>query len=109
MPEDRAQIIEFADGQLWYSREEDVVTIGVTQAGLDLLGTIKDLELPEKNDEFAVQDWIGEIYGKNSDLEIMAPMALRIDELNGELLDQPQLLEDDPTGDAWLIRAIPLE
>ncbi len=99
------EITEYADGVLWFTREGTLLTIGITEKALDLAGTIQEIEFPELGDEYAGGDWIGEIQGKNVDVEIVAPLSLRIDEINEEVRDQFSLLDDDPTGDAWILRA----
>jgi glycine cleavage system H protein len=68
-----------------------------------------EVELADAGDEFETGDWIGEIRGKNSLVEIFSPCHLRIAERNEELLGQPSMVEDDPTGDAWMLRAEKLD
>ena len=96
---------EYQEGLLWKLGEGQGLTIGVTQSTLDLAGAIQSLELAEIGDEFDAGDWVGELQGKDNLVEIVAPCALRIVERNREVEEQPALLEDDPTGDAWLLRA----
>lgn len=95
---------EYDDNCFWFMEENGTITVGITQKGIDQLTSIQDLELSEIGDEAAERDWIGEIFGANSSVEIFAPCAFRITEVNPEVLNQPSFLEDDPTGDAWLIR-----
>lgn len=97
--------IEFKDGMLWRTEEgESLFVIGVTQEALDSSGTVQSVDVAEVGDEFEEGDWIGEIQGKNSLVEITAPFAVKVVESNREVLDQPALIEDDPTGDAWILR-----
>ena len=96
---------EFQEGLLWRVEEGDSITIGVTQSALDQVGSVQGVEMADTGDEFEAGDWIGELQGKQSLVEILAPYRLRVSERNEELIEQPAVLEDDPTGDAWLIRA----
>jgi glycine cleavage system H protein len=98
-------IQEFQDGLLWKSEEGSSLVIGVTQSAIDQAGTVAEMEISDSGDEFEAGDWIAEIRGKNSVVDVVAPCALRITERNEELLSQPALVEDDPTGDAWILRA----
>ncbi|MGE3260893.1 MAG: glycine cleavage system protein H [Bacteriovoracia bacterium] len=98
-------LTEFKEGLLWRIEEgESLFLVGVTQEALDSAGTIQALDLSDVGDEFEEGDWIGEIQGKNSLVEITAPFSLRIVESNREIREQPGLIEDDPTGDAWILR-----
>lgn len=98
-------IQEFQDGLLWKLEEGDSLVIGVTQSGLDFAGSVAEMDISDSGDEFEAGDWIAEIRGKNTVLDIIAPCKLRITERNEELVGQPSLVEDDPTGDAWILRA----
>lgn len=98
-------IQEFQEGLLWRSDEGGGFVIGVTQSALDLAGAVTEIDISDSGDEFEAGDWIAEIRGKNSVVGVVAPCALRVTERNEELLGQPSLVEDDPTGDAWLLRA----
>jgi len=98
-------IQEFQEGLLWKIEEGSSLVIGVTQSAIDQAGTVAEMDISDSGDEFEAGDWIAEIRGKNSVVDIVAPCALRITERNEELLSQPALVEDDPTGDAWILRA----
>jgi glycine cleavage system H protein len=97
-------LTEFKEGMLWRIDEDANMLIGVTQVALDFAGAVQAVDVSDAGDEFEEGDWIGEIRGKNALVEITAPFALRIVEGNRELMEQPGLIEDDPTGDAWIIR-----
>ena len=97
-------IQEYQDGLLWKRPDEDQLTIGVTQSALDQAGAVADIDLADPGDEYELGDWIGEIRGKEALIELVAPCRLRVMERNEEVLEQPSVLEDDPTGDAWMLR-----
>lgn len=97
-------IQEFQDGLAWKAQDESALTIGITQSALDQVGSIQEVEIADAGDEFEAGDWIAEVRGKESLLEILAPCKLRVSERNEEILEQPGILEDDPTGDAWMLR-----
>jgi glycine cleavage system H protein len=96
---------EYHEGLLWQLDQEGSLELGFTQSALDQAGAVSVLEASDVGDEFGAGDWIGEIRGKNAVVELFAPCALRVTERNEELLEQPALIEDDPTGDAWILRA----
>ncbi len=99
------EIEEFQGGLQWKIQEENMLTLGITQSALDLAGALVEVELSDEDDEFSKGDWIGELRGKNQTVDLLAPEDIRILEVNREVLDQLSQLEDDPTGDAWLLRA----
>ncbi len=95
---------EYASGLLWFLREGAQISLGVTDAGLQDLGTVESIDFSEPGDEFVEGDWVAEVSGANSTMEVSAPVAFVVDEVNEELLENPQHLVDDPTGDGWIIR-----
>jgi glycine cleavage system H protein len=100
---------EYGEGLFWLIREGDQLTIGVTQSALDQAGPVGAVEIADPGDEFEEGDWIGEIRGKETTVEVTAPCRLRVSERNEELIEQPSVLEDDPTGDAWMLRVEKLD
>lgn len=100
----KEELQEYQEGLLWKVEEGDALTIGVTQSAIDMVGSVQGVEIADNGDEFEAGDWIGEIQGKDSLVEIIAPCRLRVTERNNEILEQPALVEDDPTGDAWMVR-----
>lgn len=100
---------EFQEGLCWKLEDGEQLTLGITQSAIDQVGTVSGVELSDPGDEFERGDWIGEISGKEMTIEILAPCKLRISERNEEILEQPSVLEDDPTGDAWMLRVEKLD
>lgn len=100
----KEELQEYQEGLLWKVEEGDALTIGVTQSAIDMVGSVQGVEIADNGDEFEAGDWIGEIQGKDNLVEIIAPCRLRVTERNNEILEQPALVEDDPTGDAWMVR-----
>lgn len=96
---------EYSSGLLWFTREGDQITLGVTDAALEELGSVESVEFAEPGDEFAEGDWVAELAGANATVEMVAPVSLVVSEVNEEIGREPQTLADDPTGDGWILRA----
>ena len=101
---EEGKLTEYSEGKLWYLLEGDTLTVGITQIGIEALGTVQDIELPEVGDSFESGDWVGEVRGKNADVALSAPAAFEIQEINEEVRNEVSLVEEDPTGDAWILR-----
>jgi glycine cleavage system H protein len=98
------QLVEYSDGELWFSRSGDTITVGITEVGLRELGTLLDLALPEESETFEEGDDMGAVHGRDGELRLICPLAFKILERNHEVLANPTFLEDDPTGDGWILR-----
>lgn len=103
MSEDK--ITEYAEGYLWYLKEdEETIVVGLTQKSLDYVGKLAELDLPPDDGVFNEGQWMGCLVGSEDEVEITAPFALEVKEINRTVTDELELLEEDPTGDAWLVR-----
>ena len=95
---------EYGEGMFWTSVAGNSTLIGVTQETINSVGDVEEIELAEVGDEFEEGDWIGEIRGRETAIEILAPYPLEIEEANETVVSDVGMLADDPTGDAWLLR-----
>lgn len=83
--------------------EDDKVRIGITEFAQEELGDIVYVELPEKGDEFIDGEEFGSVESVKSVSAIMTPVAGTVIAVNEALEDEPELVNDDATGEGWLI------
>jgi glycine cleavage system H protein len=88
----------------WLRIEGDEVIVGITDHAQDALTDIVYIELPEVGDEFAEMDEFALVESVKSASPIFAPMAGEIIAVNGALEDAPELINQDPYGEGWIIR-----
>jgi glycine cleavage system H protein len=62
------------------------------------------VELPEIGHLFDAHDEIGTIESVKAVAEVYTPVAGEIVEVNGALKDDPQLINEDPHADGWLVK-----
>jgi glycine cleavage system H protein len=88
----------------WVKIEDDVCLLGVTDFAQKQLGEVVYAEMPEVGHMFDAHDEIGTIESVKAVAEVYTPIAGEIVEVNESLKDDPQLINEDPHGDGWLIR-----
>ena len=88
----------------WLRIEGDEVIIGITDHAQEALTDIVYIELPELGDEIAEMDEFALVESVKSASPIFAPMAGEIMAVNGALEDAPELINQDPYGEGWIIR-----
>ena len=88
----------------WAKIDGNVVTIGVTDFAQSELGDIAWLEMPAVGDETKKGDPFGTIEAVKTVEDLYAPLTGKIIEVNGELLDSPELVNDDPYGKGWIAK-----
>ena len=90
----------------WIQVEDDVATIGITDYAQQELGDVVYVELPEEGQILEPKDEFGSVESVKAVSEIYSPISCEVKEVNTDLDDNPELVNEDPYGDAWMIRVI---
>ncbi len=88
----------------WAKIEGNIATIGVTEFAQSELGDIAWLELPSVGDEAKIGEAFGTIEAVKTVEDLYAPISGKIIEINSDLLDSPELVNDDPYGKGWIVK-----
>jgi glycine cleavage system H protein len=91
-------------GHQWITIEGDVITVGVMEEALEEMDTISKIDLPTENDPVEKDEICGELETKDGNLNIYAPVEGTVLEINNAVLDNPELISEDPYGDGWVIK-----
>lgn len=87
----------------WIKKEGNKVRIGITDFAQDELGDIVFVELPEVGDDIAIDESFGSVESVKTVSELYAPVSGKVIEVNEELDDSPELVNESPYEDAWMI------
>ncbi len=88
----------------WVLIEGSQATIGITDFAQHELGEVVFVELPKVGDSVTQGEPFGAVESVKAASDIYAPVSGEVTEINDDLTESPELLNDDPYGDAWLIR-----
>ena len=88
----------------WVSRDGDLVTVGITDYAQDMLKDIVYVELPEAGQEAQAGEKLVVLESVKAVSDLYAPVDGEVVEVNEALLDQPELLNEDPYGAAWVVK-----
>ena len=91
----------------WLRRDEespDEAVIGITDFAQDQLGDVVYLDLPAEGAEVAAGERFGEVESVKTVSDLYAPVTGEVLATNGELEEQPELVNDSPYEEGWLIR-----
>ena len=98
------------DGILCSKTHEYVVekdgsyTVGLTDYAVEQLGDVVFVELPEVGNEFSKGDVFGTVESVKAASEIYLPISGKIVEINENLVDKPELLNESPFDEGWLVK-----
>lgn len=99
-PEDRL----YSTTHEWVKIEGTTATVGITRFAQEQLGDVVFVELAEAGKTVGSGDSIGNIESVKAVSEIFSPVAGTVTSLNAELENRPELVNEDPYGEGWLIR-----
>jgi glycine cleavage system H protein len=92
---------------LWAKVEDGKVKIGVTDFAQKQLHDIVFVELPSVGDAITQNDPFGTLESVKAVSDLIAPVSGTIETVNEELESKPELINEDPYGDGWLLIATP--
>jgi len=88
----------------WVATEEgDRARVGITDFAQDALGDVVYVDVPEEGTEVRAGEAFGEVESTKSVSDIFSPVSGRVVERNLSLEDQPQLVNEDPYGEGWMV------
>jgi glycine cleavage system H protein len=88
----------------WIRVEGDAVVIGITHYAQDQLGEVVYVELPEVGTGVATGEELGTLESVKAVSEFLAPVGGEVIGVNERLEDEPNLVNEDPYGDGWLVK-----
>ena len=88
----------------WVSVEGGIGTIGITDHAQHELGDIVYVDLPKVGATAAQGKTIGSVESVKAVSDIYSPVSGEVVEINDALTEKPEKLNENPHGDAWLIR-----
>ena len=95
--------LKYADTHEYIKEENGLIKIGVSEFAIDQLGDIVFVELVEKGEVLKKGDTFGTIESVKAVEEVYLPFTGEILEKNQEVIDNPEILQNDPINDGWLI------
>ena len=91
----------------WARREGDVVRVGITDFAQDELGDVVFVEMPAVGDALEREAEFGVIESIKAVSDLYAPVSGEVTAVNEELFDAPELVNEAPFGDGWMLEVDP--
>ena len=96
--------LHYSKDHEWVRVDGDIATIGITDYAQNSLGDVVYVELPKPREEFAAHESFGSVESVKAVSELFTPVSGTVTEVNDSLQDEPEKVNTDPYGDAWMIR-----
>ena len=99
VPEER----RYLETHEWARRDGDTVRVGITDFAQDELGDVVFVELPEAGETVAAGAEFGVIESIKAVSDLYTPVGGEVTSTNENLFDAPELVNEDPFGDGWML------
>ena len=88
----------------WARVEGNEAVLGITWFAADALGELVHFEPPEVGSTVTRGQSYGEVESVKAVSDVIAPLSGEVLEVNGQVVDEPETVNEDPYGNGWLIR-----
>jgi len=99
--------VRYAEDHEWIRSEGDKVRIGISDYAQDQLGDIVFVELPQSGDTFEKGEEFGTVESVKAVSELYMPIGGEILSVNAALEESPDLVNQSPYNDGWMIEVKP--
>ncbi|WP_248896487.1 glycine cleavage system protein GcvH [Haloplanus halobius] len=103
VPADR----RYLESHEWTTTDEDTARIGITDFAQDELGDVVFVELPSVGDEVRQDEEFGVVESIKAVSDLVSPLSGTVTAVNEDLFDAPELVNEDPYGDGWMLEVEP--
>jgi glycine cleavage system H protein len=88
----------------WVREEDGAVVVGITDYAQDSLGDVVFVELPQEGGTVTKDEPFGVVESVKAVSDLYSPVSGTVIEVNDAIVDSPEVINEDPYGDAWMIK-----
>ena len=98
---------EYTKEHEWAKLDEGLAVVGITDYAQEQLGDIVYVELPQPGETLSQFDAFGIIESVKAASDLVAPVSGEVLAINEELVDKPELVNEDPYEAGWMLKVQP--
>ena len=96
--------LKYKEEREWVKIQDNIATVGITDFAQGELGDIVYLEIDTLDSEIALNEVFGTVEAVKTVSDLFMPVGGKVIETNSNLEDKPELVNDDPYGEGWIIK-----
>jgi glycine cleavage system H protein len=96
--------LKYTEEHEWVKIKDNIATVGITDFAQGELGDIVYLEIDTLDSEIATNEVFGTVEAVKTVSDLFMPLGGKVIETNPELEDKPELVNEDPYGEGWIIK-----
>jgi glycine cleavage system H protein len=97
----------YLESHEWARQENGTVRVGISDFAQDELGDVVFVELPDEGESVDQESAFGVVESIKAVSDIYTPVTGTVSASNGTLIDEPELVNEDPYGDGWMVEIDP--
>jgi len=98
---------KFTKEHEWIEKSDQIIIVGITEFAQDQLGDIVSIELPQVVSSFKQNDVMAIIDSVKASSDIYCPVDGEVIEINEKLLEHPELINQSPYEEGWIVKIKP--
>lgn len=91
-------------GYEWIQIDDNIVTIGINDDGLEEFSEVNAANLPSESEEVITDEVCGELDTDQGPMNLYSPVEGNVIEVNEAVIENPSLIMEDCYGDGWLFK-----
>jgi glycine cleavage system H protein len=96
--------LKYSKEHEWIKVEGDSVVVGITDYAQDSLGDVVYVELPQEGGPVTKNEPFGVVESVKAVSDLYSPVSGTVAEVNDSIIDNPEVINEDPYGDAWMLK-----
>jgi glycine cleavage system H protein len=101
--------LKYTEEHEWVRIENGQVRVGITDFAQDALGDVVYVDIPEAGAAIRAGEPFGEVESTKSVSDVYAPVTGTVLNRNQRLSESPQLVNEDPYGEGWMVLVEPAD
>ena len=94
----------YTESHEWFSADGDIITMGITQYAANELTDITYVEMKDAGTPLSAGEIAGEVESVKTTSDVYSAFGGEIIEANSAVVEDPSLINSDPTGAGWLVK-----
>ncbi|MFC5972747.1 glycine cleavage system protein GcvH [Halomarina salina] len=95
--------LRYLETHEWARYDDHTARIGISDFAQDELGDVVFVELPEEGDSVEQDAEFGVVESIKAVSDLYSPLSGTVSAVNENLFDEPELVNEDPYGDGWML------
>ena len=104
---DYPENLRYLETHEWTTTDDDPLRVGISEFAQDELGDVVFVELPEPGDAVTADEAFGVVESIKAVSDLYAPVSGEVTAVNEDVFDRPELVNESPYGDGWLVEIDP--